>query len=104
MPNYDYMCKECDHVWEEQQTVASRNVPRYNPCPNCGTSEDIVLVVGSPRIGDPVQLGIRRPEKGFLENLNCRYFKTIRKAILHWLVSVQKLLLEFFSSDLLIAY
>ena len=69
MPNYDYMCKECDHVWEEQQTVASRNVHRYNPCPNCGTSEDIVLVVGSPRIGDPVQLGIRRPEKGFLENL-----------------------------------
>jgi|TARA_Y100001951_G_C11091171_1_gene156802 hypothetical protein len=31
--------------------------------------ECIDLVIGSPRIGDPVQLGIKRPEKGFLENL-----------------------------------
>ena len=56
MPFYDYICNECDHTWEEQRTVASRNVPRYNPCPNCGTAEDIKLVIGTPGFADPVHL------------------------------------------------
>ena len=70
MPFYDYICNECDHTWEEQRTIASRNVPRYNPCPNCGTSEDIKLVIGTPGYVDPVQLGIRRPQKDVVNRLN----------------------------------
>ena len=42
MPTYDYRCKECGHEFEEQQTIAARNVPRYNPCPECGSSGNII--------------------------------------------------------------
>ena len=70
MPFYDYICNECDQTWEEQRTVASRNVPRYNPCPNCGTSEDIKLVIGTPGFADPVQLGIRKPDRDVVNRLN----------------------------------
>ena len=54
MPYYDYKCKECEHTWEEQQSISARNVPRYNPCPNCGTSEDIVLKIGTPHLSASV--------------------------------------------------
>ena len=50
MPNYEYECKECDYTWEERQTVTGRNTPRYKPCPNCGTSEKIVVKIGTPGI------------------------------------------------------
>ena len=69
MPYYDYKCKECDHTWEEQRTISARNVPKYEPCPECGTSEDIVLLMGAPSIGDPVQLGIKRPPAHFRDRL-----------------------------------
>ena len=61
MPYYDYKCKSCTHIWEEQQTVDSRNVPRYNPCPECGTSDKIILVIGAPAFNDPFSLGIAKP-------------------------------------------
>ncbi len=69
MPLYDYKCKTCEHVWEEEQTIASRNNPRYSPCPECGTSDNIILLIGSPAIGDPVNLGIKKPDKAFQNRL-----------------------------------
>jgi putative FmdB family regulatory protein len=69
MPFYDYKCKDCDHIWEEQQTVDARNVPINNPCPECGTSEDIVLVIGKVHVGDPIQLGIQKPPRDVQERL-----------------------------------
>ena len=61
MPYYDYKCKECDHTWEEQQSVDTRNVPRYNPCPNCRTSDNIILVIGQPAIVDSIRMGVKKP-------------------------------------------
>ena len=75
MPYYDYKCKECDHTWEEQQTVASRNVPRYNPCPSCGTSDNIIIVIGTPAFADPYGLGIAKPPAHVQDRL-----KQIKKA------------------------
>ena len=75
MPYYDYKCKECDHTWEEQQSIASRNVPRYNPCPNCGTSDNIILVMGTPSFNDPLSLGIAKPPAHVQDRL-----KQIKKA------------------------
>ncbi|HIJ11756.1 TPA: zinc ribbon domain-containing protein [Candidatus Woesearchaeota archaeon] len=46
MPIYDYKCKECSHNWEEQQSLIARNVPRYNPCPECGSSGNIIIYIG----------------------------------------------------------
>ena len=70
MPTYDYKCKECDYTWEEQQRVAARNVPRYNPCPECKSSGDIVMLFGTPAFSDPVKLGIRKPDKDVVERIN----------------------------------
>ena len=69
MPFYDYKCKECGHTWDEQQTVDARNVPRYNPCPECGSSENIILVIGKVNLGDPIQLGVKKPPKDVQERL-----------------------------------
>ena len=70
MPNYDYKCKECEHTWEEQQTVAGRNVPRYNPCPECGSSGNIILVISKPAFADPVNLGIKKPDSSVTSRIN----------------------------------
>ena len=69
MPFYDDKCKECNHNWKEQQSIDARNDPSYNPCPDCGSSGDIILVMGSPAIGDPVTLGIKKPDKAFQNRL-----------------------------------
>ena len=69
MPYNDYKCNECDHTWEEKQSVDSRNVPRYNPCPNCGSSGDISLVITSVNIGDSWQLGVKKPDPTFVNRL-----------------------------------
>ena len=70
MPFYDYKCKECEHIWEEQQTIDARNVPRYSPCPKCGTSENIILVIGKPAFVDPVSLGIKKPDSDVVNRIN----------------------------------
>ena len=69
MPLYDYKCKTCNHTWEEQQTIESRNVPRYNPCPECGTSDSIILLIGKPSIGDVVRMGIKKPDNHVVDRL-----------------------------------
>jgi putative FmdB family regulatory protein len=69
MPLYDYKCKTCEHTWEEQNSIESRNVPRYNPCPSCGTSDNIILLMGKPSIGDPVRMGIKRPENHVVDRI-----------------------------------
>ncbi len=69
MPFYDYKCKDCGHTWDEQQTVDARNVPRYSPCPECGSSEDIILVIGKVNVGDPIQLGVKKPPRDVQERL-----------------------------------
>jgi putative FmdB family regulatory protein len=36
MPRYDYRCEECKEAWEEDHTIAERDVPVSLPCPKCG--------------------------------------------------------------------
>jgi putative FmdB family regulatory protein len=33
MPTYDYLCKACDHTWEEFQSITSEPTKK---CPACG--------------------------------------------------------------------
>ena len=69
MPLHDYKCKTCEHTWEEQNSIDSRNVPRYNPCPECGTSDNIILLMGKPAIGDVVRMGIKKPDNHVVDRL-----------------------------------
>jgi putative FmdB family regulatory protein len=36
MPTYDYVCKACDHTWEEFQSITARPTKK---CPECGKSK-----------------------------------------------------------------
>jgi putative FmdB family regulatory protein len=33
MPTYDYVCKACDHAWEEFQSITAKPTKK---CPDCG--------------------------------------------------------------------
>jgi putative FmdB family regulatory protein len=33
MPTYDYVCKACDHTWEEFQSITAKPTQK---CPECG--------------------------------------------------------------------
>ena len=35
MPNYEYECSGCGHRWEDIQTIANRDKPTREPCPQC---------------------------------------------------------------------
>ena len=72
MPFYDYKCKDCGHTWDEQQTVDARNVPRYNPCPDCGSSGNIIIHIGKANLANPLNLDMSplvRPQPQFEERL-----------------------------------
>jgi len=35
MPNYDYICEGCDHIFEETMSIKDRDLPTKKPCPKC---------------------------------------------------------------------
>lgn len=36
MPLYDYDCTNCNHSWEEVNSMANATEPLSQPCPKCG--------------------------------------------------------------------
>ena len=69
MPFYDYKCKACDHIWEEQQTIDARNIPNERACSNCHAYGFVRIIIGKVNVGDPIQLGIQKPPKDVQERL-----------------------------------
>lgn len=59
MPVYDYKCPNCQNEFEKNVKVAFYQDPQ--PCPDCNTDSGRI-VKGAPSMGDPVRLGIRRPD------------------------------------------
>ncbi len=52
MPMYDYRCDECEHIWEENLSMANREKPCGLPCPGCGKDNCVKKnVSGFPGIG-----------------------------------------------------
>ena len=69
MPLYDYQCTACSHTFTEKRMIADRKQPEGDPCPSC-QSHTVQLIIGTPGVGDPVRLGIRRNDDGFREVLS----------------------------------
>lgn len=69
MPFYDYECNNCEHKWEEMQSMTNIDIPIAQPCPQCGVQNCIIRICHSPPIGDPVRLGIIKPDSGMREVL-----------------------------------
>jgi hypothetical protein len=63
MPTYDFRHRETGEVIEKLMKISEREeFLRDNP-----QYESVIL--GAPSIGDPVRLGIRKPDQGFREVL-----------------------------------
>lgn len=76
MPTYEYKCEKCGHEFEEMFSISLRKKPTEVPCERqlhststiCGG--EIIIKAAAPGIGDPVKLGIRKPDKNFNDKLN----------------------------------
>lgn len=64
MPLYDYECRECGVVFEEQLLIADRKAPTEKPCFKCGEGK-IDLLISPVTLGDPVRLGVTKPGAEF---------------------------------------
>lgn len=63
MPTYNFRHKETAEVIEKLMSISGRETfLRENP-----QYESVIL--GAPSIGDPVRLGMRKPDQGFREVL-----------------------------------
>lgn len=74
MPNYDYGCTACEHIFDKIVPIADRMKPTEEPCPKCGAEGTIeFLILGAPVIqwsfaGSTIQSSNRTPE-GFKDIL-----------------------------------
>lgn len=68
MPLYNYQCKHCSHEFEKVLKIADMHLPSSEPCPKCGVEGQVIKTIsGAPNLGDPVRLGLRKPDQGFKE-------------------------------------
>ena len=69
MPFYDYKCTSCGTVYRDRQfSVADRLKPTEETCSACD-EPTVILLMGAPSIGDPVRLGIKKPDPAFQNHL-----------------------------------
>ena len=69
MPTYQYFCKKCNHEFEEKHLVVERELPKTLPCPSCNEKDSVDIYIKNISIGDPIRLGIRKPDKGMQQVL-----------------------------------
>ena len=75
MPTYNYKCKKCEHEFEEMLSISRRKEPTEVPCerqlhraaPICGG--EIKMKAVAPGIGDPLKLGLIKPDGRYVEKL-----------------------------------
>lgn len=65
MPIYEYTCRECQHTFDRFMKIDNRKIPESEPCPNCKKEGSVYQGVSAVPMGDPVRLGITRPDNGF---------------------------------------
>jgi len=68
MPHYDYRHSECNFEFERVYKIIDLEIPLQEPCPNCGKM-GVEIIIGAPAIGDPVSLGIQKPDPAFQKML-----------------------------------
>lgn len=69
MPTYEYQCEKCEHYYTQYLSISRMLEPEGEPCPNCAEKTVKKVMMTPPAFGDPVRLGIRRPDGGFKEVL-----------------------------------
>ncbi len=71
MPNYEYACKECKEVWEEERSIAKCLVPTNKKCPHCGSKRGSVYrhFSSAPGMKMDAKMDISKPHNqgGFMD-------------------------------------
>jgi putative FmdB family regulatory protein len=70
MPLYDYRCENCEVVFERLLKLCEMEIPLSQPCPQCGSEQSISQELTTANFGDPVRMGVKRPDAGFGEVLS----------------------------------
>lgn len=74
MPLYDYRCAACDTVFEK--SVRMSEYQDKQECPNCSTPAERTVGTYAPSIGDPIRLGITKPDQGWKDLLRSIHART----------------------------
>jgi putative FmdB family regulatory protein len=64
MPIYDYMCKACEHQFEESLSMSNLDKPTKNPCPKCGKKQVKKTMGGFPSVASDEKLTPNRATGG----------------------------------------
>ena len=63
---YEFQCRQCNFCFERKLPMAEYNLPELDPCPECNKTECVEQVLTTaPALGDPIRLGIKRPDAGW---------------------------------------
>jgi len=68
MPNYEYQCTECEHVFEQLHSIDQRHAPKDKPCPNCKKRGTVDMKFSNSQIVAGVTVKDQRPD-GFRDVL-----------------------------------
>lgn len=75
MPIYEYSCSECEQLFEKIRKMSQMEEPLSEPCPLCGATGHITQQATAANFGDPIRMGLKKPDAGFGDVL-----KKIKKA------------------------
>lgn len=70
MPIYEYSCKQCETAFEKLLKMSQMEEPLSNPCPECGAIGTITQQATAANFGDPIRLGIKKPDAGWNDVLS----------------------------------
>ena len=70
MPHYQYLCDSCNTVIEAILPMTDYLLPESLPCQECNEKNCVHIYLSSPpSIGDPIRLGIRKPDPAFIHGV-----------------------------------
>lgn len=67
MPIYSFKCNACEHKFDVTCRMADRDT---QSCPSCGAKDYQPHFTSPLSFGDPIRLGVRKPDSGFQEVLS----------------------------------
>lgn len=53
MPTYSYACTICSHDFDKFASIANRDAPISEPCPNCLKRGGVTKTIGTPGFVSP---------------------------------------------------
>lgn len=67
MPVYEFKCVICNTIYEEARPISKCEDP--STCSSCGSKDTHKYFGTPPNIGDPVHMGVKKPDKQFTDML-----------------------------------